>query len=342
MSWFSLIRAEKSVLDSQEFFQAALTGEFIGEYAVEGIFKKKPAYLRIREAVALFFSDRLSAPLDPLCAKVSQRLLERIVQGKKFPQLFPELFSRFHNISPQVHANQIFTPPIENKKLPSISNLQWLVHHVFDDFLKKEKEALNHWFKVLNDKEKEIESLVRKAIISSLMPASKKAVKAGFHTLIKAGTGNMFDSAWKTGISIAGAGVLYKLALAVFNLTEHASKDSLLHRSFSWLNTHLPSASKALWILTAVHAASMVRIFWKTRHLKIKNTDLNKDQVKAVAVKVAKSPIINALKGTEIYKSLALNEEKIDAFVTLLIHETIDHYWTELHEIRYLNLPLVT
>lgn len=91
MSWFSLIQAERNVLDSQSFFDSVLTGQFIGKYAVDCFFNQTQTYVKIKRTVALFFSNHCFPEMHPISAKISEKLMERIKQEKSSSKLFPQI-----------------------------------------------------------------------------------------------------------------------------------------------------------------------------------------------------------------------------------------------------------
>lgn len=347
MSWFSLIQAEQSVLDSQQFFKNLLTGEFFGEYAVEKILKKKQSYQKVRSAVSNFFSCKLCKPLDSISTEVTQKLLERVVMGEKLPELFPELFDRFHGIAHAIQFKesiQSLTSSQDSEEEKDTSNMHQLVHHIFDQFLASDALAYKQWIEAMESGDDALKIFVKKAVFASLFPVCKKTIHSSFQILIKSGIENAVDNAFKTGISIITITSIYSLTKDLFDCTTNLCDDTPLNHTFEFMQSHMPSGTKTLWALTAIHIAEMVKVFWKARRLKLVNTDLNKDQVKALVNNMTKEPIKNALHETEIFKALNMTfkTEKIDAFVRILIDETIDYYWEDIHKIRFLNMPLVT
>lgn len=275
MSWFSLVQAEKTVVDSHHFFKSFLTGQFIGHYAVDSILNKSQTYVKTKEAVASFFSNRLSPPFDPLSAELSEKLLERLLKKKKFYVLFP-------NLSQKIIAND-------------------------------------------------------------LQPLCQKAIKKGFKVLLQKGVESGIDAALERSISIAVIAGVYQLGIGLLGMA-HVSKNSPVGRSIEFMQTYLPKPATTLASLTAIHAAEMILIFWKTQCLELKNTDLNKKQVKQLIQDYTQEPIKNSLKDKLIYRAAyqTIGEENINAFIALIISEIINSQWENMHNIRFLNLPLVT
>jgi hypothetical protein len=89
MSWFSLLQSEKSVFDSQSFFESTLSGGFIGKYVVNRWLNNNQIYVKIKETAAAFFFERLRSRIDPISKKISNRILIKIIHGKNSPRLFP-------------------------------------------------------------------------------------------------------------------------------------------------------------------------------------------------------------------------------------------------------------
>lgn len=348
MSWFSLIQAEKSVIHSQQFFNSTLTGQFIGDYAVKHILKSSQTYLNVREAISQFFSKKLYSPLDKLNDEISEKLLTRIIQGKTFPQIFPELFTRCQckALDPKLHENCTPSDEHEHKHEGSApeGKITHLVNHIFDQFLANDGNAFNSWINAFEKGEEALGLIAQKALISSLKPFCKKAIKASFKVLVKTGIENAIDGACSSGISIVTLSAIYRLALSALGCAADYCHDTPVSKIIAFMEDYLPSPYKTLSVLTAIHVAEMGLLYWKTRGLRLTHTDLNKKQFKAIVLDHVKEPIHHALKNKELYKimHLTFSAEKIENFVALLLNEIIDNHWDQLHQIRFLNLPLVT
>lgn len=91
MSWFSLLQSEKSVLDSQSFFESTLNGGFIGKYVVNHWLNNNQSYVKIKETVSAFFCERLRSQINPISKKIGDRLLIKIIQGKNSPRFLPRI-----------------------------------------------------------------------------------------------------------------------------------------------------------------------------------------------------------------------------------------------------------
>ncbi len=343
MSWFSLIQAESSVLHSQHFCSSILTGKFIGEYAVNHILKKCKAYVRIRETVAQFFSNKLSPKIESISPEVTQKLLERVIQGKKFPELFPDLFTHCHNKSADPKFKESTSIALE-KVESSKSTMTQLIDHIFDNFLVKDGSAFKSWIDAIEKGEEALKLIAQKALIYSLKPFCNKAIKAGMKVLVKKSVENTIDKACATGISLISVAAIYRLAMGVLSTAAHIYRGTTVITSIHFMQTYLPSPYKLASLLTAVHLTEMGYIFWKSRNMHLKNTELNKEQVKELVIGLVKEPIKKSLQEKTIYKimNLTFSEEKIENFIILLIKEMIDYHWDKLHQIRILNLPLVT
>lgn len=344
MSWFSLIKAEQTVLESQNFFQSALTGEFIGQFTVEQVMKKNNSYMLLRGIVSNFFSNSLSKPLESISEEVSENLLNRIVNEKNFPQFFPALLQRIQYASQHLHPKKPASTPLIFEKQLDTCRIYEMVHKLFDRRLKADHTFFNQWSQVIEESEEAIAEFVKISLINYLKPFGKRAIKASFTSLIKTGIENTYDNCWKKGISVFSITTIYRLAMSIFHQTATACENTFLERPLKASQEYFPSPSTLLTLLSGIHVVEMINIFWKVEHLHLKNTDLNKEEVKAFAIAMTKEPISNALKQTELYKDLihAFTSEKIETFIVALIEEVVDHYWDHLHNMRFLNLPLVT
>jgi hypothetical protein len=271
MSWFSLIQAEKNVLDSQSFFESALTGKCIGKYAVKHGLNKSQTYVKIREGIATFFTSKVSHRLNPLCDTISDKLLFK-VQQENHSGLFQEI--------------------------------------------------------------------TKTVIIFSLEPFCKKVVKNGLRIFVQKQIEKNFDSIWGKGISLAAITGLYHIALSALKCPV-LNRNSLLQHSIDSVTPYLPSPTTLMSVLTAFHVAKMIHIFWKTD---FDEEDSDKEEVKQLIVEQTKQPIKAALEEKPTYKVLHhfLKEEKMDALISFLVKELIDHcYWENLHQTRIFNIPLV-
>ena len=344
MSWFSLIQAEKSVIHSQQFFNSTLTGQFIGDYAVKHILKKSQSYLHIRKTISQFFSKQLYSPLDSTNAEISEKILTRIIQGKTFPEIFPELFPRCHSKALDPKFPKACKSPPENDIQAPEGKMTQLINHIFDQFLANDGNAFNSWIHAFEKGEEALELIAQKALIASLKPFCKKAIKASFKVLVKTGIENAIDGACSSGISILVISAIYRVALGALCSAADFCRETPMSKTLNFIQNYLPSPYKTLSVLTGIHVAEMGHVFWKTKNLHLTNTDLNKKQFKLTIIDLVKEPIRHALKEKEIYKimNLTFSAEKIENFIVLLINEIIDNHWDQLHQIRFLNLPLVT
>ncbi|HEV8051443.1 MAG TPA: hypothetical protein VGP47_03035 [Parachlamydiaceae bacterium] len=344
MSWFSLIQAEKSVIHSHQFFNSTLTGNFIGEYAVKYILSNTLSYLSLRENASRYFSKKLCISLHSIGNDVTEKLLGRIIQGKTFRDIFPELFTHCH-CKAQNPAFKAGNGQHLNKEMEAPEGgMTHLINHIFDQFLANDGNAFNSWIHAFEKGEEALELIAQKALIATLKPFCKKAIKASFKALVKTGIENTIDGACSSGISIIVISAIYRLALGMLCSAADFCRETPMSRTINFMQNYLPSPYKTLSVLSAIHLAEMGHVFWKTRHMNLKNTDLNKEQVKAFIIGIVKEPIKHALKDKELYKimNLTFSEEKIENFIILLIKEMIDNHWDQLHQIRFLNMPLVT
>lgn len=344
MSWFSLIQAERTVLESQEFFNDVITGELFGKYAVDNILKNKQIYFRIRSAVSSFFANQLYCPVERFSSEISEMLLKRAMILESLPKIFPELFNRFHDIAHESLLKGIPFSSVDDQLPETIKGLQDLVHKIFDEYLAKHPHAYKLWVQAIKNGDEDLEKFIKNAMVASLLPVCKKAVTIAFKTFIKTGVESVIDNSWKTGISIISIAAIYSFSMKIFDFIGDISDDSTLNHTFAFMQNRLPSPPMALLALTAVHTSEMIKIFWKTKHLKLKGTDLNKQEIENLAIKIARNPVKQALSETEVFKALTLtfNTEKINTFVDLFIREALDYYWKDLNKIKFLNIPLVT
>lgn len=93
MSWFSLIKEENNVLNSQSFFDSALTGQFIGKYAVDQLCSQSETYNKVKETVGSFFIHQIFSEIESISHQISEKLVNRIKTDKssKLPQIVKKI-----------------------------------------------------------------------------------------------------------------------------------------------------------------------------------------------------------------------------------------------------------
>lgn len=273
MSWFSVMRKGKGVLDSHSFFDSALTGQFIGRYAVSYLLNNNPTYVKTRERAAFYFSLKCYPQLHPISVAITEKLLDKIKRNHQSSRLFTKI--------------------------------------------------------------------AKNALTTALEPFCKKVIKKGMKIFVRKQIENLIDALCEKGISLIAIASIYQIAIAALS-APFFDENPYLKPTTEWIHQYVPSPATLLSTLTAAHLAEMVRVIWNTRNLK---HETDKAEVKNLVVDQIIHPIKETLENKRLYKilRLALNEEKIDALISYLIHELIDqYYWENMHQVRFLHLPLVS
>lgn len=325
MSWFSLIQAESSVYRSQHFIRSVLTGQIIGEYAVDHLLKRNSTYLRVREVISLYFLKKLSPVFQPISTQLSEKILKRVVGDKDFCHLFPEIF-------PHPQSEVLSAPDSRDGLITFFSG-------IFERFM-DDGNAFNSWIQAYSKGEEAVDLLAEKALILLFRPFCQKAVKVTFKVITKNIIENAIDSGCRKGITMIGLAVLYRLALGVIHSAAKGGTGSTARHTFIFLKNYLPHPTHALSAVTAFHVANMVKILYNNIY---SNESHDKENIKALFSNQIKNSIFNALKEKKAYKTLnqTFTEERIQHFIDLLINEIIENHWKELSQMRVLNLPLV-
>lgn len=276
MSLFSLIQEERNVLNSQSFFESALTGHLVGKYGVDHFLNKSQIYVKAREIFADFFSVKLCPQLDPISDQISEQLVLNIKQG---------------------NPSQKFLPGI-----------------------------------------------AKRAIALTLEPFYKSVVKKSVRIFVQKRIEDSFDAVCEKGINLATIAAIYHIAVSALKCPV-LNKHGHLKYTIDYASQYLPSPAYLLSALTAFHVAAMVHVIWKTGYINRENTSSNKEEVKKLIIDHTKHPVKATLEEKRTFRALryALSEKKIDSLISFLINELIDHcHWENLHQIRILNIPLVS
>jgi len=346
MSWYDIIRDESPVILSLNAANNFFKFQVIGDYVVDQKLKHNSIYLVSRKALSNYFVDKFCPIFNPRSDGLSKKILESVIFGKDVSELFPEVFSGIQNLAKKTLG--MHTPLTIPTTIPIAEQSLLEKIDLFLDNFSTQISNGESAFVLLADSllkgEEHIENLAKQQLIISLEPLCAKALKAAFKSLVKIGIEKAYDKLWKKIFSVAGATIIYKVALRVFAGLGSLSDESGFKWTFELIHNTLPSPSNTLTILTTLHVAKMANIFWVTTRFKPKRSDLNKAEIKALLIKLTKEPIKRALEKKNAHKLFwgTFSEKRMDIFIGLLLSAIVELYWDDLHEIYFLNIPLVT
>lgn len=360
MSWFRLSLQGKDCLSLHQQISSICTGSAISTYAFETLLKHNPVNMRIRKAVVEQLSRVIAPQLMPISKEATEKILLISLQKEKLVYLTYKLKDKFME-SPRENLMAI-TKQSAHMLASSARNTVGMIPN---PFVKSEKsgsesllpssqskeEAITFYAFVRPEDAKNIVGLIKQQkfseavhqmILSSLRPVCEKAVQQSILSLTKAGSEQAYDYTLKKMLSIVLVPAIYSIGLKAF---EWAVEESDGTSYFHGLDLDaVPRPSTILAVSAVGNALQMGRAIWKESRKEHDRYDLDKEEVKKLALKHAKKPVLQKLQENKVllFTGVLQKPENVELIVETLINETIELYWNDLHQTKVLGLPLVS
>lgn len=346
MSWFRLILAEKPILESSVFSFNFRNRASIYETLKNKMLMQNSYYLRIKAAAAEFFREHSMRRIAPLNHDMLYQALKKALKHEKFNALVPELYSHYKERTAQKdhkhhhHHDDILILREYFKQSPERSNpdLHSIANMLFDHFLLDDTLKMTRSFgKDLDDKL--FLAIIKMSLHKNLLPACEKAMHTSIQALWQTSFSEIFDYTTHKVLAIAIIPAVYHLAIDLFSKMHASELFPGLQRPFKIALDNLPHSTTIFAVITSAHLTKMAHVFWKIKRNKHPHPNIDKQQVKDLACRLAKDPIRHALSAHDT--TTPIKDSKLDELINLLITEIVDFYWKDLQQIKLLDLPLV-
>jgi hypothetical protein len=363
MSWYSLSVHGKLRWDSQSYISGIFTGQIIAGIAYHRLVENNCLHKRIRSTVSSCVSSFVAPKLAPTSREITATILEHAMQKQKLKYVASRVFEHmwqftvkdffnyskngFCSFAESVRGYWSRTDDAKGEKVkevaptePKAGKLVKMFGWIKANYKSKEAEII---FNLI--KGGRFFDAAQAMTIFSLRPVCENAVHASMTALVKTSTDKAYDFAIKKSFSIVAMPLLYFIGIKVleFGAQVYTGDDNALD-SLNASAEYIPSTSTVLTATAAAHALDVASAVWSAIKMPRERKDVDKEEIKILALKLAKEPIARKLKENSMlcFYGIANDSERVDAIVKTLINEIIDFYWEDLHKTKVLGLPLVS
>jgi hypothetical protein len=357
-SWFHIGIEVKNAWDSHNLVKDALTGTLLGNLLVERGLKKWPAYLKIRDGIAVHVSSKLMTRSDLASREISLKILENTLDKSHISKVSSALKQKVANMTcrdffacssfgftalKKVAAGYFFNSSqpalpadlaISAQAEASSSSIRGVARYVYQNYSNQKAHAL---LQLLASGE--YAEFTQNILHSSLQPVCETAVKASLSSLTKLAVSNGIDSGAKAAVSILVPPLFYKAMISLVLAVQHRFEAS---RVYFPKEDPTSSLSSMLALSTLIHFSLIASAILR-RRMSPMQANVDKSQIQQLVLHFSKDPIQRKLKDNQLFKCLEneLDQATIDAFVTNMLNGVVEFYWQDFAGKKLLGIPLV-
>lgn len=332
MSWFSLSVQGKGVVDQYSSVTSYFTGNFISNFIYEKAIKNNPLNILVRETAINQLASVAAPQLEPVTKKISNKILKTTFNEEKVLYAFTKLKEKFYASPTAFFTNTSkFTFYLSKELAKKMANKM-----VGSPQGQPQGTAQSSLVMPQKLSRQEFLDAFQATIVQSLTPMCEEAVQKALVGATKATGEKVYDFTVKKTCSITVMPMVYGAAYMAFEVLGN-------HYQISVLN-YLPKVSTILGSSILCHAAQMASVIWEGVNKPVDKVDLDKKEIKNMALKFAQEKLSQKIGENKMLSSLGMNEtaEDIDQLLNLMVTEAVDFYWNDLHETKVFGLPLVS